>query len=239
MVGIIYSTIAGISTVAGAILVIAFGKPRGKTLALLLGFAGGIMLAISIFELIWEALTLSGKLNSFAGFALGIAVMLLLTLIISKTQAEKRLGDNQLLKVGYLVLIGVALHNFPEGLAIGAGLEASTKLGALIAISIGIHNIPEGMATAGPLMAGGLSIPKIIMLTLLAGLMAPLGTIMSMLIFKISTQFIGSGLAFAAGAMLYIVCTELIPEAKKISVLYTSIGLSSGILIGVLLFSSF
>lgn len=236
MEGIIFSTLAGFSTVIGAIIVLSLGRPQGMTLAVLLGFAAGIMLAISTFELMREALEFSSVFYSVTGFILGAGILYFLNLKIPHMHLTEETTNNNILRVGYLVLIGIALHNFPEGLAIGAGLEASPELGLIIAISIGIHNIPEGMATAGPLKAGGLGNIRIILLTLFAGLMAPLGTIVSMIIFGLSAELIGMGLAFAAGAMLYIVFHELIPEAHRFSPSHANLGLLVGFLLGYIIF---
>ncbi|UMZ75240.1 ZIP family metal transporter [Natranaerofaba carboxydovora] len=236
MEGILYSTLAGFSTVLGAIIVLSFGRPKGKTLAFLLGFAAGIMLAISTFELMREALEFSTAILSVIGFIFGAGILHFLNLFIPHMHLTEESKNNNILKVGYLVLLGIALHNFPEGMAIGAGLEASPELGLFIAISIGIHNVPEGMATAGPLKAGGLGNLRIILFTLFAGLMAPLGTITSIAIFGISAKLVGMGLAFAAGAMLYIVFHELIPEGHKFDTSFANIGLLIGFLLGYILF---
>lgn len=229
--GILYSLLAGISTIIGTLIVISLGKPKRKALAGLLGFAAGIMLSISTFELMQESVEFSSAFYCVLGFLLGAGLLNYLNLLIFQMH-PKTLNENDILKIGYLLLIGIALHNFPEGLAIGAGLEACPELGLFVAISIGIHNIPEGIATAGPLKAGGLNNYRIVLWTLCAGLMAPLGTITGMTVFGLSPRFIGLGLAFASGAMLYIVFDELIPRAHKFNPCFANSGIILGFLLG-------
>ena len=244
MESIFYSFLAGISTSLGVILLIIFGKPSVKVLAALLGFAGGIMIGISVFELMPEALALGSMVSTMIGFILGSAMMFSLDIILPHSHLSEsddlvvenpdnlNKMENSILRTGYLILIGIALHNLPEGLAIGAGLEASPEVGLFISLAIGLHNIPEGLAMAGPLKAGGLSSIKIFLFTLVAGLMTPLGTAIGLLFFSISPVFVGGSLAFAAGAMVYIVNDELIPQANSMHNHLANVGLISGILLG-------
>jgi len=134
--------------------------------------------------------------------------------------------------MGYLIFFGIAIHNVPEGLAIGAGLEASPELGLTIALAIGLHNIPEGLAVAGPLKAGGLTNLKVVLFTMGAGLMTVVGTAIGLVVFGISSAFVGGSLAFAAGAMIYIVNDELIPQANNLHSHLANAGSIAGMLIG-------
>ena len=136
---------------------------------------------------------------------------------IAKKNKQAPAADNKILQAGYLIFLGIALHNIPEGLAIGAGLEASPELGLYIAIALGLHNIPEGAAVAGPLRAGGLPVAKVVFLTLIAGLMSPVGAALGLVFINISPLFIAGSLSFAAGAMVYIANDELIPRSHKLN----------------------
>jgi len=240
---LLYSFLAGTSTVVGAIILMIFGEPGEKTLASLLGFAGGIMLAISVFELMPEAVELGSMIIAVIGFLLGAFMMWILDKILPHSHMsssdhfntenpEKIHIENPIIRTGYLILFGIALHNFPEGLAIGAGFESSPEVGLLIAIAIAFHNVPEGLAIAGPLKAGGLKNLKLIFFTLLAGLMTPLGTLVGLLIFRVTAVLISGSLAFAAGAMIYIVNDELVPQSNNMDSHFANAGLIAGLLIG-------
>ncbi len=243
MESILYSLLAGVSTLLGAMLVMFIKVPGKKTLAVLLGFAGGVMLAISFFDLLPEALEFGSVTTVVIGFLLGTGIMFALDRFIPHAHLSNgqtmemenvpaNLDNNRtILRVGYLVFLGLALHNIPEGLAIGAGFESSPQLGLYIAIAIGLHNIPEGIILAGLLRAGGLSVARVLFLTLVAGLMLPVGAGLGLIFFNLSPLFVAGGMAFAAGAMVYIVNDELIPQSHKLSS-HVAIG---GLIIGLML----
>ncbi len=243
MESFLYSFLAGISTVLGAVVIVVFGKPGPRLLSGLLGFAAGVMLAISFFDLMPEALDLGTVLIASVGFLLGAAIMYALDRLIPHAHVstnsqltlehmpDAQAYKKQMLRVGYLVFFGLALHNLPEGLAIGAGVEASPQLGLYVAIAIALHNIPEGIAAAGILRAGGLSVARVLLLTLLIGLVTPLGAGLGLLFFQISPLFIGGGLAFAAGAMVYIASDELIPQSNRLNSHVSIAGLIVGLLV--------
>lgn len=236
---VLISALAGAATGLGALIVFLFGKPSKAMMSLVLGFASGIMLAISAFDLLPEALDLGGMTWTVTGFLLGAAMMLGLdTLVphihIGEGKSDGQ-GDKQMLKVGYFIFLGIALHNLPEGLAIGAGFSASQGLGVAIAIALALHNVPEGMATAAPLLMGGMGKFKVVGLTTLAGLMTPIGTVIGLILINISDTFISIALALAAGAMVYIVSDELIPESHKSHSHLANAGLLAGFLLGMII----
>lgn len=131
--------------------------------------------------------------------------------------SAKRINtDAGLLKAGILVAIGIALHNFPEGFAVGSGFEVSASLGFTITAVIIMHDIPEGIAMAVPMRAGGFSRFKSFSLTMMSGMPMGLGALFGALLGEISQGFVAGCLGFAGGAMLYIVYAELIPESKRL-----------------------
>ena len=243
MEALLYSFLAGGSTVLGAFILGLFGQPGLKTLACLLGFAGGVMLGVSVFELMPEAVELGSMPAALTGFILGSGMMYLLDRVVPHAHLSMEdhlvvenpdklsMTRSPMRRTGYLILFGIALHNLPEGLAIGAGLEAGPELGLFIAVAIGLHNIPEGLAMAGPLKAGGLSFGRICLFTLLAGLMTPVGTMIGLLVLRLSPLMIGGSLAFAAGAMVYITNDELIPQANSMNSHTSNAGLVAGLLV--------
>jgi len=240
---LLYSFLAGVSTVLGAVVIMVFGKPGPRLLSALLGFAAGVMLALSFFDLMPEALENGSVLIASVGFLLGAGIMYTLDRLIPHAHITSdqelalesiphgRAAKRDLLRVGYLVFFGLALHNLPEGLAIGAGVEASPQLGLYVAIAIALHNIPEGIAAAGILRAGGLSAARVLLLTLVIGLMTPLGALLGLAFFRISPHFIAAGMAFAAGAMVYIASDELIPQANKLNSHVSIGGLIAGLMV--------
>ncbi len=247
MESLLYSFLAGTSTALGPIVLMLFGSPGKKTMAILLGFAGGIMIAVSVFELMPEALELGSMMVLIIGFVLGCGLMYLLDRLVPHAHMSENdnltlenadtfhVTQKSVLRTGYLIFFGIALHNIPEGLAIGAGVESSPELGLAIAVAIGLHNIPEGLAVAGPLKAGGLSNLKVLLFTLGAGLMTPVGAAVGLILFGISEVLIGGALAFAAGAMIYIVQDELIPQSNKMDSHSANIGFIAGLLLGFML----
>ena len=235
---LVISALAGLTTALGAGVVLLFGTPSTRVLSLLLGFAAGVMLAIATLELLPEAIEVGGTLKAVIGFLWGVLLMYLLDYLIPHLHfitGGPQKDNVELLKVGYLIFLGIAVHNLAEGLAIGAGMVASPGLGVAIAIAIAIHNIPEGMATAVPLRMGGLSGGKLITLAAAAGLMTVVGTWIGGLAFASNPGLVGGALGFAAGAMFYIVGDELIPQARTYHHYWANLGLVGGFVLGILL----
>jgi ZIP family zinc transporter len=229
------SIIAGLATVLGASIILLTGQPGKKTLALLLGFAGGVMTAVVIFDLLPSALVYSNILVTTLGFICGLFFMFLLELTISffpsLKNTKKAEQQGRFLKMGYLIAIGIALHDLPEGIAIAVGYAAKENLGLIIALAIGLHNIPEGMATAAPLSMGGVSKAKIIFICLLISLFTPLGALLGILLVSITSHFISLLLALAGGAMAFIVKNELLPEAHRQHSRFAQFGFVLGVVL--------
>ena len=189
------------------------------------------MVSIVCFGLVPKAVELDGILVTIFGLVLGIIIVMGLNRlvdIITKATGddlkvhhthEELYHESQLIKnpgmlrSGMLMLIAIALHNVPEGIAIGAGGSHSPRLGALLALMIALHNIPEGMAIAAPLLAGGIGKLKVIFLTSLAGATTFLGGIIGFLFGGITDFTIALSLSAAGGAMLYIVYGEIMPQS--------------------------
>ena len=196
------------------------------------------MISIVCFDLVPEALEISSISMVLLGVIFGVFCMILCDILVQKKfNTNKRFADgsNSLLKTGIIVSIGLALHNFPEGLAIGSGFGASLKLGYSLAIAIALHDIPEGISMAVPMKNGGMKISKVIFYVILSGVTTGLGAFFGAIIGNISKQIIAICLSFAAGAMLYIVSGELIPESNKLySGRLSSLGNILGFILGML-----
>ena len=216
LIGIFFGTFG---TTIGGIIGIIIKKNSNKFLGTILSFASGLMIAIVCFDLIPEAMDISNVTNVIVGILFGIFIMILCDYIVQKkinNNLNNRINNNSLLKTGIIVSIGLAIHNFPEGLAIGSGFGASIVLGYSLAIAICMHDIPEGISMAIPLKNGGMSKIKILFYVILSGVTTGIGSLVGVLIGGISQSVISICLSFAAGAMLYIVSGELIPESNKL-----------------------
>ena len=144
LLGLFFGTFG---TTLGGIIGVIIKKHSNKFLSFILAFASGLMMAVICFDLIPEALGISGISNVVIGIIVGIIAMIFCDLLVEKKfnqNSQFKKGENSLLKTGIIVSIGLAIHNFPEGLAIGSGFEASMKLGLSLALAICLHDIPEG-----------------------------------------------------------------------------------------------
>ena len=177
------SLLAGLATGVGGLIAV-IRKPGKRSFGFLMGFASGVMVTLSFTELVPEALESSGYLITIIGFGLGALFMFLIDFLIPHirfAKEEKNVFDAKLLKTGMLVAIGIAIHNIPEGIAIGAGYVHKPKFGLFIALAIALHNIPEGIATALPLCKGGYCRWKSFKIALYSGLVEPIGALVAAL----------------------------------------------------------
>ena len=151
LLGLFFGTFG---TTIGGILGIVIKKNSNKFLSFILSFASGLMMSVICFDLIPEALGISNIYRVVFGVLIGIISMIFCDVIVQKKfnkKQQKYVESNDLLKTGIIVSIGLAIHNFPEGLAIGSGFEASMRLGLGLAIAICLHDIPEGISMAVPM----------------------------------------------------------------------------------------
>ena len=215
-IGLIGLATGVIGTGLGGVITAYSGKPSNKVLGAYLGFAGGIMLALAFVELMPEAIEEGNMFLAIVGFIVGVLLLIVMDRSFPHMHhGGGEEGDGKLMKMGYLVAFGIAIHNFPEGVALGAGWVSSSQLGLGLAIILALHNIPEGIAMAAPLAAGGVSMKRVVIMTLLAGLPVGVGALIGALIGDASPVFLSLSLGFAAGAMMYISFDELLPEAHE------------------------
>lgn len=197
----------------------------------LLGFAAGIMVAASIWSLILPAMEMTGAsgmmkvLPPTIGFVLGMGFLLLLDNITPHQHPEEKQseGPRSNLSRSTKLVLAITLHNIPEGMAVGAALAAVIEqsqfvgMASAIALSIGmcIQNFPEGAIVSMPLLASGNSRRKSFIMGALSGLVEPVAAVITILLTSIILPGLPYLLSFAAGAMMYVVVEELIPQTQE------------------------
>lgn len=221
-----------LGTTLGAACVFFLKKEMNKSLQRgLAGFAAGVMVAASVWSLLIPALEQCeemGKLSfipAVIGFLFGIFFLLLLDHIIPHLHAgsEEAEGPKSNLKKTTMLVLAVTLHNIPEGMAVGvvfagwlSGVEEITLMGAFaLALGIAIQNFPEGAIISMPLISEGVSKQKAFLYGVLSGIVEPMGVLLTVLIAGRIIPLIPYCLSFAAGAMMYVVVEELIPEMAE------------------------
>lgn len=221
-----------LGTTLGAACVFFLKKALSESLQrALTGFAAGVMVAASVWSLLIPAIEQASGMGrlSFApaaiGFWCGILFLLLLDHVIPHLHrnCEQTEGPKIHLQRSTMLLLAVTLHNIPEGMAVGvmyagylSGNAQITAAGALaLSLGIAIQNFPEGAIISMPLRAEGMSKPKAFLCGTLSGIVEPIGALLTILAAQHIIAFLPYFLSFAAGAMLYVVVEELIPEMSQ------------------------
>lgn len=233
-------------TVLGAAMVFLMKKEMKVGLEkLLLGFASGVMIAASIWSLLIPAIEMSedkGNLTwlpAAAGFLLGMGFLLLLDSLVPHIHIDRQEpeGVKSKFKKTTMLVLAVTLHNLPEGMAVGvtfagammAGTGISMAGALALAVGIAIQNFPEGAIISMPLRSAGASRRKAFLYGVLSGVVEPVGSVITILLASHVVPVLPYLLAFAAGAMIYVVVEELIPESQSGE--HTNIG-TVGVAIG-------
>ena len=218
------------TTLGAAMVFLMKNKINNKIEKLLLGFASGVMIAASIWSLLIPAMEMSEAQGKIAwvpatiGFLLGITFLLVLDSVIPHMhlKSDKPEGIKSKLKKTTMMVFAVTLHNIPEGMAVGVTFAGAltqnagiTMAGAFaLAIGIAIQNFPEGAIISMPLKSEGMSKSKAFLYGTLSGIVEPIGAIITILLTNTVVPMLPYLLAFAAGAMIYVVVEELIPESQ-------------------------
>ena len=218
------------TTLGAAMVFLMKNKINNKLEKLLLGFASGVMIAASIWSLLIPAIEMSESQGKIAwvpaaiGFLLGITFLLVLDSVIPHLhlKSDKQEGIKSKLKKTTMMVFAVTLHNIPEGMAVGVTFAGAltqnagiTMAGAFaLAIGIAIQNFPEGAIISMPLKSEGISKTKAFLYGTLSGIVEPIGAIITILLTNAVVPMLPYLLAFAAGAMIYVVVEELIPESQ-------------------------
>lgn len=217
LMGIFGTVLTGLATGVGALPVLFTTNVSERTLDALLGFAAGVMLAATAFSLIVPAIELGGIWPAVFGIFIGALFLAVLDHWLPHAHRIKGLeGPSSTLRRVWLLIIAITLHNFPEGLAVGVGFGAG-HLGEAIAlmIAIGLQNMPEGLAVALPLVREKWPRGKALLYALGSGMAEPIAGLVGVAAVTLMRPLLPWGLAFAAGAMLYVVSDEIIPETHS------------------------
>lgn len=223
----------------GGLSAFLVSKTGNRAMSTILEFSAGLMTAVVCFELLPEAFSLGGTTCTFVGIITGILSVVMIEGLLKHSRVLNSGENTGLLRAGILMAIAIAMHNFPEGFAVGSGFEASPRLGLTITAVIIIHDIPEGIAMAVPMRAGGLSRFRAFAYTVLSGVPMGLGALLGAALGSVSDRLAAACLGFAGGAMLYIIYGELVPESKRLylgrlSSLANVWGILCGIIISIL-----
>jgi len=214
---VLLSLIAGLATGVGGLAVAIFGELNMRAYDALLGFAAGVMTAVATLGLIQESLVQGNVFTTMLGVAAGAAVLFLFDRFLP--HEHEHLSFNCTNPIAYrrgmMLLIGLTIHNIPEGLAVGTGYAAQPQLGLLLALAIALHNIPEGAAVAGPFRACGMPRWQAVAWSAGSGLAEPVAALIGATFVTFWASLLPLSLAFAGGAMLYVVSDELIPESHS------------------------
>jgi len=212
-------TICMILTFLGATPAILGSRVSDKVIDIGLGFSAGIMIVAAFTSLILPGIEMGGVSSVVIGFALGALLIHLFNEFVPHEHFVKGYeGPESLhnrLKMVWLLVIAIIIHNFPEGLAVGASVAYNLRDGVLMAIAIGIQDVPEGLAVALPLVGIGKNVKKALWIAFLSGAVEPLMALVPILLTEFSTALLPYTLGFAGGAMIYVVSNEVVPETHR------------------------
>lgn len=244
------------TTLGAGMVYLMKGEMRPAVQKMLLGFAAGVMMAASVWSLLLPAIDKAEQLGVIpwmppaVGFLLGMGFLLLLDTLTPHQHlgADEPEGITVKAKKKTMLMLAVTLHNIPEGIAVGvvyaalaAGDTAISLSGALaLSIGIAIQNFPEGAIISMPLRAGNVSKHKAFLMGSLSGIVEPIAGLITVALAHLLVPVLPYLLAFAAGAMIYVVVQELIPESqtnpkKNIMALFTLIGFAVMMILDVAL----
>lgn len=219
----VLTIIAGLSTVVGSLIFLSRHFCKRKFIGFFLGLSAGVMIYLSFMELLPHAIENIGLLKANMYFFAGIVVMAIIDFLLPHHYLEERVCrkynvvDKRLLSTGFVVTMGLMIHNFPEGMAVFLSSFTDLRLGIMLAFAVAIHNIPEGMAVAAPIYHATQSRAKAIKYAFISGMAEPLGAVIAYLLLKpyLDQNIISYVFAVVAGVMVYISFDELLPASFR------------------------
>lgn len=196
---------------------------RKRFVGFFLGMSAGVMVYLSFVELLPYAIKGLGFFSANMYFFLGIVSMAIIDFLIPHHYLEEKicgktpLLDRRMLSAGFVITLGLIIHNLPEGMAVFLSSFSSGRLGVLLAVAIAIHNIPEGIAVAAPIYHATGSKTKAIQYAFISGMAEPLGAIIAYFLLRpyLNTNILSYIFALVAGVMVYISFDELLPACFR------------------------
>ncbi|MHA2288091.1 MAG: zinc transporter ZupT [Promethearchaeota archaeon] len=256
------SIIAGLSTTIGSVIAFLVKKPNAKFISFVMGFSAGVMVYISFVELLFESIKLIGQFGVLF-FFLGMGIMFLIDAVVShkyefedsieilinangsskphlhhghrhRHQNGREKKKMTLERTSLFIVLGVFIHNFPEGMATFIGTLTDIKLGLLLTLAVALHNIPEGIAVSIPLYVNNGSKRNAFKWSFISGMSEPIGAIVTWLILFpfITPTLLSAMLGVVGGVMVYISLDELLPASRRFGKEHHSIlGIITGMII--------
>jgi ZIP family zinc transporter len=241
--------LTALATGVGALPFLFFEDITDRGNVFLWGLASGIMVSASVFGLIEEGLVEGTPLEIVVGMGVGVLLVIVAHDIIVDADIDPREYEEADFSKLVLILGILTVHSFPEGIAVGVsfadlGLEGGVVflgftvplLAVFMTVAISIHNIPEGTAISIPLRAMGVSKPRMVWWAVFSSLPQPVGAVVAFTFVRLARRFLPFGFGFAAGAMIYLVLSEFVPEALAVGESLPRGGkpeLAAGVLVGV------
>ena len=225
MLSFLITILAGFSTMIGVFPIYFRRKSQDVLIPICLSFAAGVMISISLFSLIPEAIEAVNQSFVLFPAILIVSIFIVIGILFSSVadqKIEKRFSNNQLYKLGLISVIALMFHNIPEGITTFISSNQDLRLGITLSIGIALHNIPEGISIAVPIYYATKNKKKAILLTFISGFSEFFGAILAYLFLAPIITSLGLGviLALAAGIMIHISIYELIPTAYQYSMYF-------------------
>lgn len=215
------TSLAGLSTLFGMIVILFSKKESNKIIVSSLSFAAGVMICVSLLDLVPESVELLTKkysnVASILLFGIFLSIGVLSSIFIDTKMPDNNKNHSKLFRVGIISMLAIILHNIPEGIATFMASSMNAKLGISLALAIAMHNIPEGISISVPIYYSTKSKKRAFLYTFLSAISEPFGALIAFLFLKnfITDSFMGMLFAFIAGIMTHISLYELLPEAKS------------------------
>lgn len=224
----------GVTT--GVFLLVVLKIKDRRFQGMMMGLAAGLMTAIACFDILPGAFEQGGVLVTVLGIIIGLMTGLSLeNMTDAFTNGTYRKKSNSL-KTGIMLTLAIALHNIPEGIAIGALFAISAETGLKVALIVMLHSIPEGMSIAVPLIKGGVNGKTLGVICATLSCIMGMGAMIGFVASSLSPTIVTLTMGFAAGVILYIVCEELIPESKEVwNGRLTTVAVVVGMILGILI----